>query len=287
MHELLQSGAITEVQNSQNVTYLINDDSLFMLTGYKVLKSQTTSGFIKCAKLLHNGKIKLVYFTSGQRTLESIMPSLNADTFLPVLKEFLSIILEINNNGFLYCQNLDLSLDKIFIDQSNLTANLIYLQLNSQPVEFAVFENKLRKKIIQLISSAPSLKASGLGQVCAELSNTSGSMSNLYEFISDAIQPELMFSAMDDTTRAEFRIKKPEFLIGRNASCVDGVLGANRAFGRVHCKIVFQRGSYGIVDLGSINGTYVNESLIAPQETRPIKNGDVVRIADSSFLIRI
>jgi len=287
MYDLLQTGAISEVKGSQNVTYILNDDSLFLLTGYKVLKSQSKNGFTKCVKLLYNGKIKLMYYTSGYKSLASILPSLNINAFLPILKDLLGVILEIRNNGFLYCQNLELSFEKIFIDQNNLTANLVYLPLNTQPSDFAAVENDLRTRLKHLISSAPSLKSAELDRICAELSNTSVSLSDLCRLVCDMIQPELVFSTMDAQTHLEFRIKKPEFIIGRNAASVDGMIGFNKTIGRVHCKIIYEDKQYHIVDLGSVNGTFVNESRTIPFEMHPIKSGDVVRIANSDFAVHI
>ena len=287
MYELLQSGAITEVKGSQNVTYVLNDDSLFLLTGYKVLKSQSNNGFTKCVKLLYNGKIKLMYYTSGYKSLANILPSLNCSTFLPILKDLLSVILEIKNNGFLYCQNLDLSFEKVFIDQNSLTANLVYLPLNTRPSDFAALENDLRTRLKHLISSAQSLRSAELDRVCAELSNTSVSLNDLYRLVCDMIQPELLFSAVDTQVQLEFRIKKPEFIIGRNASSVDGIIGFNKTIGRVHCKIIYEDRQYQIVDLGSVNGTFINGSRATPYEMHPIKNGDVVRIANSDFAVHI
>ena len=40
VEELLRSGAITELPGASNVAYVLNDSRLFLLTGYKVLKSQ-------------------------------------------------------------------------------------------------------------------------------------------------------------------------------------------------------------------------------------------------------
>lgn len=310
MEDLIQTGAITEIKGSQNIAYILNNDSLFLLTGYKVLKSQTKDGFIRCAKLLYNGKTKLTYFTSEYKSLKSILPTLDGDTFLTVMANFLSVILEIKNNGFLACQNLDLSFDKVFIDQSNLTVNLIYLPINTPPIDFATFENDLRTRLIKLITSTPSLKSANVDRVCAELSNGSVSLNDLYKLVCsickgpglggrktrtddggvslpNAAQPELVFSAMNAPVKLEYRINKPEFLIGKNISSVDGVIDFNKAVSRVHCKIIYQSGMYYLVDLGSANGTFINKSRIVSQQMHPIKNGDVVRLANSDFMIRI
>jgi hypothetical protein len=305
MNELVQAGAITEIKGSKNVAYLLNDDTLFLLTEYKVLKSQIKNGFVRCAKLLYNGKVKLVYFSSGYKSLMNTVPLLDSDMFLSVMANLLSIVLEIKNNGFLSCQNLDLSFDKIFIDQSNFTVNLVYLPINAPQMDFSTFENNLRTQLIKLISSVPALKTAKADCVCAELANGAGSFNDLYATVCSICkgssgldgrrklepsirnQPELIFSAMNAPVKLEYRINKSEFLIGKTASSVDGVIGFNKAVSRIHCKIIYQSGLYYLVDLGSANGTFINKSRIAAQQMHPIKNGDVIRLANSDFMIRI
>ena len=312
MEDLIQSGAITEIKGSQNVAYILNEDDLFLLTGYKVLKSQIKNGFIPCAKLLYNGKVKLTYFTSGYKSLKGLLPTLDGDTFLTVIANFVNVILGIKSNGFLGCQNLDLSFDKVFVDQSNLTVHLVYLPLNTPEADFAAFENDLRTSLIKLINSTASLKTPNVDRICAELANGSVSLSDLYQVVCsvckgvpnnggkkgdaggirkpiphDASQPELVFSAMKAPIHLEYRITKPEFIIGKTAGSVDGVIGFNKAVSRVHCKVVYQSGTYYIVDLGSANGTFINSTRIAAQQMQPIKNGDIVRLANSDFMIQI
>ena len=42
-----------------------------------------------------------------------------------------------------------------------------------------------------------------------------------------------------------------------------------------------------ITDLQSANGTYVNKAKLQPNQSTPIKNGDVIRLANSDFQVSI
>ena len=44
---------------------------------------------------------------------------------------------------------------------------------------------------------------------------------------------------------------------------------------------------YYIVDLNSANGTFINKLRIPSGQRHPLKNGDVVRLANSDFMIQI
>lgn len=307
MKELLQSGAISEIKGSQNVAYILNNDDLFLLTGYKVLKSQEKNGFIKCAKLRYNGKIKLLYFSSTYKNLQNLMPSIDGDTFLSIVANLLSAIIEIKNNGFLTCQNLDLSLDKIFVDPNTLTVSLIYLPLNTPATDIGIFENELRTQLIKLITATPTL--SNVNAVCAELSNGALSLNDLYQsikticnggkngwkkpvennWVKPAVygeQKELFISSLNTPVPIQFTINKPEFVMGKNSSAVDGAITFNKAISRVHCKIVYEDNKYYIADLGSANGTYLNKVKLTPYQKTEIQSGDIIKMANSDFTIQ-
>ena len=132
MSELIKSGAVADVTRGSNLAYMLQDNDLFLLTGYKDIKIQRQKGFVNCAKVLHNGKIKLVYFTEHHKSLLSVLPSLNGDGFLSVLINLLNAVIGIRNNGFLVCQNLDLTFDRIFVDPNTLSVSLIYLPLKNR-----------------------------------------------------------------------------------------------------------------------------------------------------------
>ena len=92
---------------------------------------------------------------------------------------------------------------------------------------------------------------------------------------------------MGAPTRVEIDITKDSFVIGKNASSVDGVISFNKMISRVHCRIDCRKGNYTITDLQSANGTYVNRVRLQPNQPQPIKNGDVIRLANSDFQVSL
>lgn len=305
MNQLLQSGAVTQVQGAPNVAYLLEDKSIFALTQYKVLQSRENNGFIKCVKDLYNGKIKLLYFTSNQKSLLKLLPSLDCDAFLKVVSGLLSAVIEIKSNGFLICENLDLSFDKIYVDTNTLSVQLIYLPVNGADTDLSVFENELRTDLVRLITGTPALAGEKMSWLCSCLSNGTLSVEELYKTICAAcsngeapaeaagahadvpVQPHLKIYSINAPLQVRFDIGQSEFVLGKNAAAVDGAITFNKAISRVHCKIIFQDGGYSIVDLGSANGTYVNQNRIAPNQPHLLENGDTLRLANSDFMVQI
>ncbi|WBY64027.1 FHA domain-containing protein [Thermocaproicibacter melissae] len=299
MNGLVQRGICTELKVPQNIAYLLNDGVTFFLTGYKVLQSQEKRGFVRCARLMYNGKVELVYFTSAYQPLSALLPKIGIHTFMQILVNLLGKILEVEANGFLDCHNLDLSVDKIFVDADTHSVFLIYLPVSvpSDDPGNANFENELRADLIRLIQSTPNFVSPTMAEICTKLADGTMSLERLCRFLTTRTeknskpcgkgQPPLTFTAINAPETVSFHITTPEFVIGKNAAAVQGAVTFNRAISRVHCKITFAQDRYFVTDLNSANGTFVNRTRIEPQKPVPIQDGDVVRLANSDFMVRI
>jgi hypothetical protein len=55
---------------------------MFEKMGYKVLKKPEDKGFVKCTKVLNNGKDKLVYDVANYKSLDSLLEKISPEIFL-------------------------------------------------------------------------------------------------------------------------------------------------------------------------------------------------------------
>lgn len=86
---------------------------------------------------------------------------------------------------------------------------------------------------------------------------------------------------------------KPEVIIGRTHGeiRVDIDLGpygaASAGVSRKHARLLPQDNRWQLEDLGSLNGTYVNEIKLKPQSPLALKSGDVIRCGHLPLIFRI
>lgn len=149
----LSSAKIKELEDTQSVSYVLPDENLFFLTGYKVLQGQHKYGFLNCAKVIYNGKVKLIYYIERNKSLQTLLPLLTPAMFLTVIYNLLSVFKEVRSNGFIQCENIWLSPERIYIDPDDLRVFLLYLPLNtpSSPDAISHFENTIKKVILDLL----------------------------------------------------------------------------------------------------------------------------------------
>lgn len=86
------------------------------------------------------------------------------------------------------------------------------------------------------------------------------------------------------TESREYLLDGKPVAVGRSPSC-EIVLENDQLTSRRHAQLRFDGDHYSVVDLGSSNGTFVNENEI--REATPLKDGDRVIIGEHEFLYTI
>ena len=300
MNSLVQKGLLEEMACGSNFSYVLNDNSLFLTTEYKVLQSQGSNSLLKCMKMKYNGKIQLFYIINSNKPLMSILSNISPENFMTIVSNLFSAVLAVKNNGFLSCENIDISFEHIFVDTNTYKVNLVYVPVEKGMFDdYASFESELRTTLIKSISTFPTFSTSALFKLQADLSDGTKTLEDVYNGMSKvksvykktssgSIRKSILdqtarLVAMSAPTHTEFVIDKDSFLIGRNSSSVDGVVTLNGMVSKVHCRIDKYRSKYALTDLKSANGTYINKTKLEPNKPYYIKNGDIIRLANSDF----
>jgi len=313
MNRLVENGLMQQIPCGSDLAYVLNYNSLLVPAEYDALQSQSGTGLARCVMTQNDGRMQLTYPVSGLRPLSGLLPVMPPDHFLLVVKELLAGILQIRGNGALSFQNLELSLDKVFVDPRTLKVSLVYLPLLIHLFdEDAAGEALLRSELVRTIGSFPGLTSPATTKLAADLSNADLSLEALHGMLRSVapapkpVQPptppqaprpvpekkptigaQLRIVSVNAPTQVEIRVTKAPFVLGKNPSIVDGVLSFNKMISRVHCRIDQDGTEYTITDLQSANGTYVNRVKLQPDHPHPIKNGDIIRLANSDFKIVI
>ena len=99
MNESLQS-RLSEVVGTNNVAYMLNNNKDFSVTGYKVMQNQTTSGLLRCAKIMYNGHIKLTYIIGQYKPLSFVATRYGVSELSVIIFNLIQRAMEIKTNGF-------------------------------------------------------------------------------------------------------------------------------------------------------------------------------------------
>ena len=313
VNALVEKGILAEQKCGSNFAYTLLEDGLFLPTEYKVLRSQDDQCFLKCMKLTYNGQIQFYYLLEDYRSLAQMLPSLDADGLMVIVTNVLANMLQVKNNGFLSCQKLDLTFEHIYVDTNTYKVKLVYVPVNQGfYMDDASCENAFRTSLIKLIGTTQNLCNNKTIKFANSLSNALLSLQDLYETVNtgEAFQPygntgvinaktypgmqpktegrrrsasSMQLVSLNAPNKIALAVDRSEYVIGKKADAVDGVLSFNKMISRIHCKIIQKDGQFFIEDLQSANGTYVNYEKLNPHSPRLLKNGDRIRLANSDF----
>lgn len=298
MNILKDNGIISEIACGNSFEYVLEDNHYFLNTDYKVLQSQTKGIFVKCMKMTRNGKLDLYYITNDYRTMSSMFLGITADTLITIIINLFASIIEVRNNGFLVCQCIELSWDKIFVEQNTFKVKLVYLPLSVKIYDsYSEFESELRSNVVKLINQIIIEPNERLTKLVQDLCNGTLSLEDVYnrskipgtipivEKEEKDVREMIKLVAINAPKPFEIPIERTEFLIGKKQELVDGVIPYSQMISRKHCRITYENGSYFVSDEGSVNGTFVNGTRVMGGQRHQIKRDDVIRLADCMFQI--
>lgn len=184
MNFFFEEKKIIEMNYGLDFAYVLTEEILVSATEYKVLKNQKDSSFLRCVETKYNGKSQLYYVAKDYKPFSSLLRRIDASTFVTIIGKLIFNILQLKNNGFLSCQNILLSMDKIFVDMGTLNVSMVYLPINRHLYDStAEFDNELRTQIIQAVSGVLTLKSNETMHLVRCLTDSSMNLAFIYEQI--------------------------------------------------------------------------------------------------------
>src|SRR5262245_16957956 len=79
-----------------------------------------------------------------------------------------------------------------------------------------------------------------------------------------------------------FRLRRPESVLGRGHGCSVRIPSADVS--REHCRIVIENATVSVQDLGSLNGTLLNGTVI--EGVQEVNSGDFLRVGPALFEVQ-
>lgn len=288
---------------NSNISYLLKENSSFSKTEFRVLVNKSSTCFIRCCQVLLNGQVQLIYFSERYVPLINMLSTMESVNCISIIGDLINNILAIKKNGFLSCQNVDVSLENIFVNPATNQSKIIYLPLSSKlyPNLF-IFERSFRESLNKIIHSTNKIPSSKIVEFSRLILNDSNALEDIYTNINiinsynhkEITTPNktseslsLVLTSTNAPSSIQFVIDKDNYIIGRKESEVDGYISFSKMVGRKHCKINMENNMFYIVDLESSNGTYINGKRMLSNQPIEINNLDRIRIANIEFSVDI
>lgn len=295
---------VISTKEMKNWTYLLEDEDRFSQLGYKFIQTMNKEGLLKSTRIRYNGQIKLIYFTENYQNLVSVLANVPPNEVWNILGKLISGILKIKNNGFLTCENIDISPERLYVDPKTYEPHLIYLPLVAENTEAkeATFSSALKKNLILALQMANNALVRDRENELLRILN--GSTNDLDDILKNIInrtneedgadstfveKPKASFGmelvSRDPKIPIRFKVNKSHISIGRRKDN-DVVIDFTKQISRHHCSIVVKNGKYYVVDEKSTMGTYVNNEKCVPLRETMIKEGDILQLPYVQLIVK-
>lgn len=310
-------------QDGQCISYVLEENERFSMTAFRVLKKQKEKGLLECYKAAYNGQIQLVFSIVDMIPLAIVTDTWMAKDVHNCVLKLLKIIRNIQDNGFIPIETVDIHPEHIFYHQmeDKIYVVAVPVQAGGFGTDKLSWETAFRRMLVSLAAlsrEAYSVEMSRLKLILEDYSLTLRQVEELLENdtikitsgikLSDNVKKNTDYkqennikknvdNQIDDTSlklvlqdemiHREFEINRTEYVIGKSVSMADGVFNITPTVSRMHCKIYHKSDGYWVEDLHSKNYTYLNECRLKPGIQIQLHDGDFLRLAEHKFKVQI
>ena len=267
--------------------FLLNSEEILDKEALAFLKEKGGEyGLFPCSWAYYNSRVKLVCFTDGVRPLTEMLPELSLDAVCDVGKGILRRLKALESVPEISLENVIWDQESIYLDE-RMRVCLICLpaRLPQDSLQSQIYVKRVYALLQEIIS-----RKEGGDIVCRQIAHQQESDCENWDTLETALSrrvPEedeyLLLKSINTPDVLTFRVPHEAFRIGTDPAEVDGLIQGVEKVSPVHAEIGWNEISFYIRDLGSENGTFVNNQQIQPGIDVPIGEGTVLRFADCTF----
>ena len=281
----MESSSITVTQTEEYISVVFDEDALSVLE-YKVLMNLEKGSFLPAYQMRQNGRMQLLYTIPGNfHILQPLAHSLEPEMLFYVIEAIDRICTEVENNGFLKLEHLDMNPDHIVFDTGSGRLQMIYLPVSGSIGTMMLNKDSILRELFkELTAHNINMKVSTrVQQLYEDLSDQGISLWQIMEKIrtgSHEGKPHLIL--VENQMRMD--ICSTSFILGKDPDRANGIIYNHSTVSRRHCVILHENGGYYIQDLGSKNGTYVNGQYVSAGNKAALHDGDRIRLAECDLI---
>lgn len=290
----------------KQMSFLFQEHDPFFEIGCRILEQEQIEEMLPYRIKHQNGRNKLVFKADGENLipLKDVVPELGENDLVNLLCGMISLNLKVEENGFLKKECIWYRYDNIYYDRENKCIRAAVLPITGgfryadDSGWYDCFEGTMVRiasclqedkemsvrKLVLMLKTGKFTQEEALEELRLLGGNTCLNLPCVHEG-SRNLTLKLLYRGRNRDL--EFQVDGDDFLIGRNAAAVDGVITPefSRAVSRKHCLILKMNHKYFVQDLKSVNHTLVNGIAIPPYELMELENNDILSVADMEFRV--
>lgn len=292
----MRQDVLKEIWNKDYIGYIISGADNVSHSALQIIKRSDGEGIIKAYELRQNGEEKLIYDVSQYTSLDRVMNSIDAGSFVKLLLDVVTFFHEIKYNTVLPIETVVLDPNSIFVDQKEYRVKLIVVPVKSSISigEREMYEKNVIFTLAQLMYRSVHIMDSQVRRFYDDCQSGTCLLDELYTrmqlgqygegFIRYSTENNRLLAVLEPVQGdlAKISLFKERTIIGKSRIGNDARID-RQGVSRKHCEILCRNGEFYIKDLGSTNGTKVNGVKIFADQYVSVKTDDKIEISNAVY----
>lgn len=265
-------------------------------TGYKFLEQMGLEAVIPGITITENGCPRVICPLEGRKSITAVLAGFQEFQAWESIIQILKLVKRMDENGFLCRESILIQPQNVFYDlKANRVQFIVVPKGSVEDYDKEKWIHDCMDLIYMLGERVREEKISEFYKKVIPVLERQQDFQILAGEMEEPAGENPVQTAGKQTLKIEnadmgilFEICQEEFVLGKHPELTDGCIHASTAVSRRHCKVIRQAGEgYKVLDLGSVNGTFVNGIRVSSEVSTPLKNNDILRLADVELFIRM
>ena len=268
--------------------FLLKAPELLDREAMETVNSLADTGLIPCKSVRVNEKVRLVYCRDAYEVLADVFEALTMEEIRDAAGGILRQAQAVLETPGLYLENLILDMDSIYLENRE-TVHMICLPavMHEDTLQDQISAKRLYTLLEEMFEDRPGGEETAR-QIRYQKEKSFGDWGSLAEALHKRTPEEyeaLLLRSVNTPRELLFRVGHENFVIGSETGEADGLILGMEGIAPCHAEIGWNEIGYYVKDLGSLEGTYVNDQKITPDVEIPIGMGTVLRFAGCTFTV--
>lgn len=266
--------------------FLLNSENQLDRAALAFLDGAITEGLLPCREIRFNGRIKLGFFTEQYRSIGEESDRFSVDNICEFGISLLDRVKALESVPQISLENVVWDEESIYLDRrGRVFLTCLPAVLPEETLRSQIYIKRVYALLTELLQGRRAEEL--IKQIDYQQKKSFGDWPALQDVLERHLTEDdddsLVLRSINTPRALRFFVGYNKYLIGTDASRVDGVITGVDSVNPVHAEIGWNEIGHYIRDIGSENGTYVNDQRISPNVEIPIGKGTVLRFADYTF----
>lgn len=294
--------------DGKTLSFLFQGSDMFFEMGCKLLEQEKFPQQLPYKRKRQNGREKMIFLLDGPDIvpLKRLEATLEGERSLNLIYELFSLIVQVEENGFLKRECIWCRYDNLYYDTGAecMKIALIPVAGTVRQADRRSWHECFEQTVSQLAAGLAQEQAVRVGQLAQMLTANAVTVEDALLELAHlgssktvrqadrhrfGTRRSLKLYYSGNNAMLEFLVNDGDFVIGRSNEWADGIVDetVSTAVSRRHCYITRLGNKFFVQDLKSVNHTLVNGIMIPPYEFMELENKDILSVADVDFRVTL